>query len=152
MKNTISVLVVAAFAFAIAGTSASTAHAATGSPTIVVINQSWEAREAEGGKVLDWVAAQSPDRMPLGRNGWVTVERVKKFARTARSSSETPAPPGGLPERGTQGEEYNVENTLPDGTTQTWSYRWTQPSTGHGGRWEMVGYSFRKGNDPLDIR
>ncbi len=152
MKNGIPTLVAAALAFFIACTPASTAHAAARPPTIVVINQSWEAHEAEGRRVLDWVAAHSPDRTPIGRNGRVMVEQVRKFARTGRSSSETSAPPGGLPDKGSQGEEYNVENTLPDGTTQTWSYRWTEPSTGHGGRWEMVGYSYRKGDDPLDVR
>lgn len=152
MKNGIPTLVAAALTVFIAGTPASSAHADTRSPTIVVVNQSWEAHEAEGLRVLDWVAAHSPDRSPIGRNGRVTVEQLKKFARTRRSSSETSAPPGGLPEKGSQGEEYNVENTLPDGTTQTWSYRWTEPSTGHGGRWEMVGYSYRKGDDPLNVR
>jgi hypothetical protein len=152
MKNGTPSIVVIALSLAIAVTSASTTHASTVSPTIVVINQSWEADEAEGRRVLDWVASHSPDRAPIGRNGVVTVERVRKLARAHRSSSETPTPPGGLPEKGSQGEEYNVENTLPDGTSQSWSYRWTEPSTGHGGYWDMVGYSYRKGNDPLDIK
>jgi len=81
----------------------------------------------------------------MGR-GTVTTERMQLFADgLSNALSSMPQPPGRLPERGIPGEVYKVENTLPDGTFQSWTYRWVQPRTGHGGGWNLTGYEYRKG-------
>lgn len=132
--------------------SLSSAASASGT-TVMVISHTYQAEQVEGARILDWIAARSPDRAPIGRNGVVTVERMSHFIGAIRSASDTPLPPGGLPETGYPGGQYNVENTLPDGTRQSWSYRWVEPSSGHGGRWDLTGYTYRMGHDfPTDPR
>ncbi|WP_457319020.1 hypothetical protein [Stenotrophomonas sp. P5_B8] len=132
--------------------SLSSAASASGT-TVMVISHIYQAEQVEGARILDWIAARSPDRVPIGRNGVVTVERMSHFIGAIRSASDTPLPPGGLPETGHPGGQHKVENTLPDGTRQSWSYRWVEPSSGHGGRWDLTGYTYRMGHDfPTDPR
>ncbi len=61
-------------------------------------------------------------------------------------------PPNGLPDTGQPGEILKVESILPDGSTQSWEYRWEAPSTGHGAGWVFVAYSVRIGRDPVEIQ
>jgi hypothetical protein len=143
---------VLALCLAVAGGFAMPVNVDATPHTTVVTSHTYASGDPAAGSILDWIAARSPDRRPLARNGVVSVERMQHFRGLSARSSDSPTPPGGLPDKGSPGEEYNVENNLPDGTAQTWSYRWVEPSTGHGGGWDLVGYSFRKGNDPVDIQ
>lgn len=145
----IAMTVVLALAGAVAS---SVVDAAPQRTTLILVNETYPGGSAEGRIILDWVATRSPDRLPIGRQGVVSIERTRHFSGASRSASDSPTPPGGLPDKGYPGEEYNVENTLPDGTRQSWSYRWVEPSSGHGGSWDLIGYSFRKGNDPVEIQ
>lgn len=128
---------------------ASSAVAQAHSTATTVTHHSWKAEHAQGRAVLAWVAAHAPDFAPIGQQGVVSVERVQHFALTAQTRT---SPPGGLPEKGLPGEEYSVQNTLPDGTVQSWTFQWTEPSTGHGGSWVIIGYEYKHGNDPLNIK
>lgn len=145
MKSALVTLLIALLSST--GTS-STASAAGSSPhlsTVVVSTRTYASEDAHAAELLDWIATVSPDHAPMGR-GTVTTERMQLFADgLSNTLSSTPQPPGRLPERGIPGEEYKVENTLPDGTFQSWSYRWVQPRTGHGGGWSLTGYEYRKG-------
>lgn len=141
-----------ALCLCVAGVLAMPEHVDAAAHTTVVTSHTYASGDPAAGHILDWIAARSPSRQPLARNGVVSVERMQYFPASSTRSSDSPTPPGGLPDKGHPGEEYNVENTLPDGTAQSWSYRWVEPSTGHGGGWDLVGYSFRKGNDPVEIQ
>ena len=141
-------IVPATLALVLAASATTVAGAKAPSNATVVVNHTWAADQSEGRKVLAWVSTHAPRFPPLGA-GAVAVERIQHFPLTQRT---TPALPGGLPDSGYPGEVYTVENTLPDGTMQSWTFQWTEPSTGHGGGWEMTGYSYKKGNDPLNIQ
>lgn len=141
------------FVLALAGTMASSAvDAAPQRTTFIRVSDTYPGGSAEAQSILDWVAARSPDRQPTGRQGVVSIERIEHFSGASRPTADSSTPPGGLLEKGYPGEEYQVESTLPDGTRQSWGYRWVEPSSGHGGRWDLTGYSFRKGGDSVGIR
>lgn len=142
-------IVPATLALVLAASAAGVAGAKAPSNATVVVNHTWAADQSEGQKVLAWVSMHAPRFPPLSGSGVVSVETVQHFPLTQRTP---PAPPGGLPDSGYPGEVYSVENTLPDGTMQSWTFQWTEPSTGHGGGWEMTGYSYKKGDDPLNIQ
>ena len=142
-------IVSAALALVLAASATSMAVAKAPSNATVVVNHTWAADQNEGQQVLAWVSQHAPRFPPLSGASVVSVERIQHFPLTQRN---TPAPPGGLPDSGYPGEVYSVENTLPDGTMQSWTFQWTEPSTGHGGGWEMTGYSYKKGNDPINIQ
>jgi hypothetical protein len=114
---------------------------ATASPaeTTVSANQSSSAGEGEKRRLMDWVAAHAPGHMPLGRDGSVRVEGAQLVS-------------GRLPDEGRPGEEYTVENTLPDGTAQSWGFQWKAASAVHGDGWEMTRYTFRKGGGAPAIK
>lgn len=114
---------------------------ATASPaeTTVSASQASSAGEGEKLRLMDWVAAHAPGHMPLGRNGSVSVEGAQLVS-------------GRLPDEGRPGEEYTVENTLPDGTAQSWGFQWKAASAVHGDGWEMTRYTFRKGSGAPAIK
>lgn len=142
-------IVPAALALVLAASVTRVAVAKAPSSATVVVNHIWAADQSEGRKVLAWVSQHAPRFQPLSGASVVSAERIQHFPLTQRN---TPTPPGGLPDSGYPGEVYSVENTLPDGTMQSWTFQWTEPSTGHGGRWQMTGYEYKKGNDPLNIQ
>lgn len=121
--------------------SAAVVEDATATPakTTVSANQGSSAGEGEKRRLMDWVAAHAPDHMPLGRNGSVRVEGAQLVS-------------GRLPGEGRPGEEYTVENTLPDGTVQSWGFQWKAASAAHGDGWEMTRYTFRKGSGAPAIK
>ncbi|MCF7750392.1 hypothetical protein KQ945_06515 [Bacillus subtilis subsp. subtilis] len=125
--------------------------------TFVVVNESYKAGNAQGRAVLDWITRHWPDYAPIGRNGEVRLERLTHAstpvaAPVASQSPDLPAPPGKLPDSGAPGEILRMENILPDGTTQTWEFRWVQPSSGHGGHWSTAAYSIRFPMDPVNVQ
>ncbi len=111
-------------------------------------------KTADARNILDWVEDHAPASFaPLGY-GRVHVERsalspLHSSADNARTES---GPPGKLPDSGVSGEIYKVENIFPDGSIQSWEFKWVEPSTGHGGRWDLIAYSYRKGNDPVNVQ
>ncbi|WP_312316028.1 hypothetical protein [Stenotrophomonas sp.] len=142
-------IVSTALALVLAASATSMAVAKAPSNATVVVNHTWAADESEGQQVLAWVSTHAPRFPPLRGASVVAVERIQHFPVSQRN---TPMPPNGLPDSGYPGEVYSVENTLPDGTMQSWTFQWSEPSTGHGGGWELTGYSYKKGNDPVNIQ
>ncbi|MGE6332175.1 hypothetical protein [Stenotrophomonas sp. NPDC077659] len=109
---------------------------------------------ADARSALEWVKRHAPASFAPFGFGKVSVERGAFSSphgrtMTAQASSDLP---GKLPDSGVPGEVYKVENVFPDGTIQTWEFRWVQPSTGHGGGWEVIAYSFRQGSDPVNAQ
>ncbi len=132
------------------------AQASIDETTLVVVNSSYKAGNLTGQSILDWISRHSPDYPPIGRNGEVSLERMMQTNRLGplvpSQSPSLPGPPGKLPESGAPGEILRMENLLPDGTTQTWEFRWVQPSTGHGGYWATAAYSIRFPIDPVNAQ
>lgn len=139
----------AALGLLLAAGAVSSAASSTPSNATVVVNHAWESHQSEAQKVLAWISVHAPQFPPISGGVTVSVRRIQHFPLTQRN---TPTPPGGLPDSGYPGEVYSVENTLPDGTMQSWTFQWTEPSTGHGGHWVMTGYAYKKGDDPLNIQ
>lgn len=129
----------AALSLMLASTAILDHAAATPATTTVSANQGASAGEGEKRRFMDWVAAHAPDHMPLGRNGSVRVEGAQLVS-------------GRLPDEGRPGEEYTVENTLPDGTVQSWGFQWEAASAVRGDGWEMTRYTFRKGSGAPAIK
>ncbi|MBO1746609.1 hypothetical protein LMF57_01335 [Stenotrophomonas sp. SI-NJAU-1] len=131
--------------------ASTSAWAAPQRVTYAVTNDELALHQPEARDVLTWVGRHvRPSFAPLGA-GTVHVER-SAFSSGAVARMSDPSPPGKLPDSGYPGEQYKVENTLPDGTYQSWEFRWVEPSSGHGGGWEMTGYQFKRGNDPVEIQ
>ncbi|MGV6494256.1 hypothetical protein ACTUVK_000883 [Stenotrophomonas rhizophila] len=134
----------------------SMAHSSINGTTLVVVNQTYPAGHPQGQSILDWVTRHASDYAPRGRNGEVRLERMNHSNPAGplapAQSSDLPGPPGKLPEQGAPGEILRMENILPDGTTQTWEFRWIQPSTGHDGYWATAAYSIRLPLDPVNIQ
>lgn len=107
-------------------------------------------RQTAGARqVLDLVTQRvKPSFAPQG-HGHVRVER-QAFSVGRVSARSDESIPGKLPEQGIPGEIYRVENLLPDGSIQTWEFTWVEPSSGHGGGWDVTGYTYKKGNDPVN--
>jgi len=114
-----------------------------------VTTDAYPMQTASARQVLDWVAQRvKPSFAPQGY-GNVQVER-RAFSVGRASARADESIPGKLPEQGIPGEIYRVENLLPDGSIQTWEFTWVEPSSGHGGGWDVTGYSYKKGNDPVN--
>lgn len=134
-----------AISLGVAGTTPVSAAAPAPETTVMGGRHHYPSDHAEGRSVLDWVAAHSPDRAPMGRGGTVTVEKKSRFAGPARAATDTHTPPGDLPGSGHPAGPYNVEHTLSDGTHQRWSFRWVEASATRTGRWDLASYSYRRG-------
>ena len=141
-----AVLVMALGTLLAAGASASSQRI-----THTVTSDAFAMQTTGARQVLDLVAQRvRPSFAPQGY-GHVQVERrAVSVGRAAARSDESI--PGKLPEQGLPGEIYRVENLLPDGSTQSWEFTWVQPSSGHGGGWEITAYTYKKGNDPENPR
>lgn len=128
-----------------------TGAAAAESPSsaIMMTQDSWDTEHAQGQAVLAWVGAHAPKFAPIAQRGTVKVERVRRFAGAADMRS---SPSGALPEKGSPGEKYSVDNTLLDGTVQSWTFQWNEPSSKESGNWVVTAYTYRKGSDPLNIQ
>lgn len=127
------------------------AGAAPSRITHTVTSEEFPMQTAGARQVLDWVAQRvKPSFAPQGY-GTVQVER-QAFSLGLASARSDDSIPGKLPDEGIPGEIYRVENLLPDGSIQTWEFTWTEPSSGHGGGWEVTGYTYKKGNDPVSPR
>lgn len=131
--------------------SLATGAAAAESPSsaIMMTQDSWDAEHAQGQAVLAWVGAHAPKFPPITQRGTVKVERVQRFAGAEDMRS---SPSGALPEKGSAGEKYSVENTLLDGTVQSWTFQWNETSSSEGEKWVVTAYTYRKGNDPLNTQ
>lgn len=134
------------------------AFAANDSTAVVVLHETYAAGDQDGTRILQWISLKSPDYTPIKGNAEVRVERMtfakgSRAVRAATARAGTPSPPNGLPDTGQPGEVYKVESILPDGTTQSWEYRWESTSSGHGESWVFVAYAVRIGGvDPVEIK
>ncbi len=100
-------------------------------------------------QLLDWVAQRvKPSFAPQGYGNVQVEQRAFSVGRASARSDESI--PGMLPEQRFPGEIYRVENLLPDGSLQTWEFTWVEPPSGHGGGWDVTGYTYNKGNDPVN--
>lgn len=134
------------------------AFAANDRTAIVVLNETYEAGDQNGTRILQWISINSPNHTPIKGNAKVRVERMTfakgdRAVRAVGADAGAPLPPNGLPDTGQPGEIYKVESILPDGTTQSWEYRWESTSSGHGASWVFVAYAVRIGGvDPVEIK
>lgn len=139
----------AVLAIALGGLFPAAASASSPRITHTVTTDAYPMKTAGAREVLDWVTQRvKPTFAPQGY-GSVQVER-RAFSVGGASARSDGSIPGKLPEQGIPGEIYRVENLLPDGSIQTWEFTWVEPSSGHGGGWDVTGYSYKKGNDPVN--
>ncbi|KMU61308.1 hypothetical protein STRNTR1_3778 [Stenotrophomonas maltophilia] len=139
----------AVLAIALGGLVAPDARASSQRITHTVTSDALAMHTQGARQVLDWVAQRvKPTFAPQGY-GNVQVER-RAFSVGRASARSDGSIPGKLPEQGIPGEICRVENLLPDGSLQTWEFTWVEPSSGHGGGWDVTGYTYKKGNDPVN--
>ncbi len=147
MKHALNGLAV--LAIALGGLFPAAASAPSQRITHTVTSDAYPMQTAGARQVLDWVTQRvKPSFAPQGY-GNVQVERQAVSVGRASARSDESIP-GKLPEQGVPGEIYRVENLLPDGSLQTWEFTWVEPSSGHGGGWDVTGYTYKKGNDPVN--
>lgn len=135
-----------ALCLSVAGALGLPADVGAAAHTTVVTSHTYVPGDPEGTRVLEWIAAHSPDKRPLARSGEVVMERKQYVPGSPASISA----PDSVPKKGNPGDAYSVTSTFADGTTQTWDYRWLAPPAGDDGGWGLVGYAFRKGSAPLE--
>lgn len=138
----------------LASQPACAAHART---AVVVLDETYPASDPRAAGILRWISTRSPQYAPLETStAKIRLERTfvatgGRAAQVAAANGDAPLPPTGLPDTGQPGEILKVESILPDGSTQSWEYRWEAPASGHGGGWVFVAYSVRIGQDPVEI-
>lgn len=134
-----------ALCLSVAGLLAMPADVGAAARTTVATSHTYASGDPEGTRVLEWIAAHSPDRRPVVRNGAVVVETKQHVPGSLASIGA----PDSVPTKGNPGDAYTVKSTFADGTTQAWDYRWVARPAGEDG-WSLAGYAFRKGSAPVE--
>lgn len=112
------------------------------SESITVVAKSiYPAGSAETGFINDWIRRNSPDHPPMFSLGTVSVTHTRRGPRGLQQGATSAGSPVPLPPTGVEGETITINNTLPDGGSETWGYTWTN------GAWKLVSYSFQGPNE-----
>lgn len=108
---------------------------------------SHRAGSAEANRIQAWLEANSPELAPIRLAGEITVTNGYSLPRTVATQAgpRPDGPTAELPKTGTPGQRVSVEDEMPDGTRQYWSYEWQGSGSSGGGSWNLISYRFHLG-------